>query len=655
MRFVLLICGLLSTPFFLSAQEDYSNKNNAKGKTRKQYDRVLTFVQYGSYDQALSVLEQITKNDPRFIDAYIMRGDILYDRKQYDLAESQFEKALEIDPEYQSLVLYKVGFAEWRQDKFDEAGDHLAAYLETNPKSTRQREIATEMLEGSRFAAEAMRNPVPFEPQRMSPNVNSEEAEYLPAITADGQTLIFTRVVNNQEDFYQSFWTTDGWSPAVPLEQINTPLNEGGQTISADGRFLIFTACNRREGEGRCDLFYAEKINGNWSAVKPLPRPVNTGAWESQPSISANRTELFFASDRGGGLGKKDIWVSTRLANGKWAVPVNVGPNINTGGNDKAPFIHPDGKTLYFMSDGHPGMGGFDLYRAQRQADGSWGKAENLGFPINSTKDEGALMVSLDGETAYFASDRDDLDRLDPNAENRPLIPSYDLFTFPLYEAMRPEAVTYVRATVVEKGTGKPLQVDVSIREVDFAEAQPLTFATDNEGTFLTTLPVGQNYALNVQKTGYLFYSDYFALAEASTFSGKPYELLIELIPVPEDLGGELEAEQPIVLKNVFFNSGSAELKPSSEPELNLLYQTLVDNPKLRIELRGHTDNVGSDTDNQLLSENRAQAVYQYLVDRGIDSGRLQFQGFGETQPVDTNETANGRRNNRRTEFVILL
>lgn len=654
MRFTLICSLLLLLPATLCAQEEYSNLNNAKGKVRKQYENARTFLQYGSYDQALAELDDALRIDDRFIDAYILQGDILYDRQQYALAETQFEKALNIDPNYQSLVLYKVGFAEWRQEKFDEAADHLAAYLDSDPRSDRQREIANSMLEGSRFAAEAMRNPVPFTPTRMSPNINTEDAEYLPALTADGQTFIFTRVVNNQEDFYVSNWTKDGWGLAVPLQQINTPLNEGGQTISADGRFLIFTACNRREGVGRCDLFYAEKINGNWTDVQALPRPVNTGAWESQPSISANRTELFFSSDRGGGQGKKDIWVSTRQANGRWSVPENLGPNVNTTGNDKAPFIHPDGKTLYFMSDGHPGMGGFDLYRVQRQADGSWGEVQNLGYPINSTKDEGVLTVSLDGKTAYFASDRSDLNKPEPEATNVPLIPSYDIYTFPLYEAMRPEAVTYVHATVVEKGTMKPLQVAVSIRDVEQENAMSLTFSTDNEGEFLTTLPVGQNYALNVQKPGYLFYSDYFALAEENAFNGEPFELYIELVPVPESVGVELEAEQPIVLKNVFFASGSATLKPSSVPELQLLYQILIENAQLRIELRGHTDNVGSDQDNQTLSENRAKAVYQYLIDRGIEANRLQYQGFGESQPVDSNDSPEGRRNNRRTEFVIL-
>ena len=653
MRVALFFFSLIALPLSLFSQ-DYSDKNNVKGKVRKQYDKALTFLQYGSFDQALSALDNALEADDRFIDAYILRGDILYDRKQYGLAEQEFEKALSMDESYQSLVLYKVGFAEWRQEKFDEAADHLDAYLATNPRSERQREIASSMLEGSRFAAEAMRNPVPFVPTRMSPNINTEAAEYLPALTADGQTLIFTRVVKNQEDFYTSSLTKNGWSTAVPLDQINTPLNEGGQTISADGRYLIFTACNRREGAGRCDLFFAEKINGQWTDVKPLPRPVNSGAWESQPSISANRTELFFSSDRSGGQGQKDIWVSTRQANGRWGEPENLGTTVNTSGNDKAPFIHPDGKTLYFMSDGHPGMGGFDLYRVQRKQDGSWGEVQNLGYPINSTKDEGVLIVSLDGATAYFASDREDLDKQEPGSENTPLIPSYDLYTFPLYEGMRPDAVTYVKATVVEKGTMKPLQVEVSIREVEVVDAQPLVFSTDNEGIFLTTLPVGQNYSLNVQKSGYLFYSDYFALGEENAFSGEPFELFIELVPVSENLVGKPGSEEPIVLKNVFFNSGSSELKPSSEPELNLLFQILSENSNMKIELRGHTDNVGSEQDNQTLSENRAKAVFQYLVDRGIADTRLQYKGFGESMPVDTNETAEGRRNNRRTEFIIL-
>jgi len=361
---------------------------------------------------------------------------------------------------------------------------------------------------------------------------------------------------------------------------------------------------------------------------------------------------LYFSSNREGGKGGRDIWLTYRRASGRWAKPINLGTNVNTTADDESPFYHPDGNTLYFMSTGHPGMGGYDLFLSRRTADGNWGTAENLGYPINTKGNEGALFVTLDGRTAFFTNDGLKLDAAAKdlrNAKNQP-----DLFTFDLPPAARANPVTYLKATVKDASTQKRLP-EATIELIELATGTILsTSTTDTKGNFLTCIPLGKDYALNVNKTNYLFHSENFALSETAT-QEEPYLLKINLQAIPEKevVVTDIEKPKPIILKNVFFESGAATLKSTSLVELNRLHSLLVENPNLNIQINGHTDNVGTDSDNLRLSTNRAKAVQDYLIEKGIAPNRLKYKGFGENQPIDTNDTATGKRNNRRTEFVL--
>ncbi|MBK7408545.1 MAG: OmpA family protein [Saprospirales bacterium] len=375
-----------------------------------------------------------------------------------------------------------------------------------------------------------------------------------------------------------------------------------------------------------------------------MGEPVNTGAWESQPSLSGDGKSLYFASDRIDGKGGKDIWVSYRSADGSWGAPQNLGDTINTSKDEQGPFIHPDGQTLYFMSDGHPGMGSADIFFSRRTPGGPWQTPVNMGYPINSKSAEGLLVVSIDGKTAYFASNRSDLNPTTSYGK-----PTYDLYSFELYEAARPAPVTYVKAVVRDADTRLPLEAVAEFLDLETGQIAAGA-TTDKDGQFLVVLPAGKNYALNVSKPKYLFFSEHFELKEPASVE-KPFLLEIELQPISQN-GAPVE-EKAIVLKNVFFESGSALLLPESKGELEKLRNLLEENPGLRIQINGHTDNVGSEADNQSLSEQRAKAVYSYLADKGIDRLRLRFKGFGESRPVDTNETEEGRQHNRRTEFTV--
>ena len=517
-------------------------------------------------------------------------------------------------------------------------------FIKKEKRNERLINRAKDYLQNAQFAANAVKNPVPFQPKKLEGQLNTDQNEFLPALTADESLLVFSRLVGSQEDIFYSRKTDGVWGEGQPISALNTPFNEASQSISADGRILVYTACERKDAiAGSCDLFLIEFKGEQWTQPVNIGPPVNTSAWESMPSISADGTTLIFASKRNGGQGGEDLWVTHRKQDGTWAKPQNLGEAINTTGDERAPFLHPDGQTLYFMSTGHPGMGKFDLFYSRKQANGHWGTPTNLGYPINTMANEGAIFVSLDGKKAFFNSNR--IDQEDEVANS-------DIYTFELYPEARPLAVTYVKANIKDQKTRKSLSAKVTFTDLEKGKMFASAF-TDQTGTFLVCLPAGKDYALDVSMDGYLFHSENFALSGLNTIE-EPFLLEIELVPIPEETIVADEKPAPVVLNNVFFETGSAELKKASLTELNRLYQLLEDNPKLKIRINGHTDNVGNETDNLQLSEARAKAVYDFLIEKGVDEARLKYKGFGESQPIDSNEKEEGRRKNRRTEFEVI-
>ena len=491
--FPILLFLLVFVTALHAQPSEYTNRKNASAKQIRALDRVTLFLRSDQLEKALTELDKLLEEDATFIDAHLKKAEVLYDLNRVEEAEESFEKALTIDPAYRKIASYQLAITEMRQRKFLEAAEHFQQYLDSGAGNQRQLDKAHLYLEQAKFSAVAYENPVDFAPQRLPDAINSEGQEYLPSLTADESTLVFTKVVNNQEDFYVSRKIDGVWQPAQAMKSINTSANEGAQTISADGKMILFTACNRPDGLGRCDLYYSLFRNGEWTKAANVGEPINSAAWDSQPSLSADGKSIYFTSNRGGTLGGKDIWVTHRKPNGFWSRPENLGDSINTKGDDKGPFIHPDGKTLYFMSNGHPGLGGFDLYYSRKDESGAWSTPVNLGFPINTARDEGLLVISLDGKTAYFSSDRDDLDMGAEKKEH--LVPNYDIFTFELYPEARPEPVTYLKALVRDAVSGAALPAKVELVALEKEEVV-LSGKADAAGSVLTVLPAGQDYAL---------------------------------------------------------------------------------------------------------------------------------------------------------------
>lgn len=653
--FIQVVFVLMLGTAFTSHAQSYTTKKTVTGKLKKIWEKGMAYNIKGEDIKAIKAFEKALEIDPRFIDAQLQWAALNYELQRFDLGEAGFEKVVAIDPNYNTKVLYTLGLSELKQNKYAEAAVHFKAYLDSGAKNEALLGKAERFYKDCNFIGGALANPVPFHPESLGKAINTSNSEYLPSLTADGQTLVYTVRERNDENFYMSIRGTEDWQEGKPILAINTEMNEGAQSISADGKIIFFTDCGGRSGYGSCDIFYSEVRDGKWTPAENVGRPINGKSWDAQPSISSDKNALYFCSNRQGGNGESDIWVSYRQADGEWAAPENLGDKINTPEKEQSPFIHPDGQTLYFMSNGHPAMGGYDIYFSRKQEDGIWGEPQNIGYPINTENNEGALIISLDGKTAYFASDRK-LGTTDQNATFGDPTKSSDtdLYQFELYEAARPQPVTYVKAKVYDIETKEALSSKVEFIDLKSGTTFAKSF-TDYDGEFLICLPLGKNYSLNISKQKYLFHSENFALEE-KVGSNEPFRLEIGLQPIHESLadGTTPSKSKPVILKNVFFETGKATLRPESVTELNQLKKLLEENERMKIQLNGHTDDVGSDTDNLSLSDARAKAVFNYLVENGISASRLKAKGFGETTPIDTNETPEGRQLNRRTEFVVI-
>ena len=386
--------------------------------------------------------------------------------ENFEQAEVGFEKVVQLDPAYQKKVLYVLGKAEMKLEKYKEGINHFEQFLNSGSKNETLLLKAEKYLTTCKFSLTSKGNPVPYKPQNLGDKINTTNAEYLPSLTADESILIYTERIRGQEDFYISEKKDSVWQAGKPMDDINTDLNEGAQSISADGKFLVYTACDRRDGYGSCDLYFSESKNGKWTKPANIGNMINTRSWESQPSISADGKALYFSSNRKGGYGNNDIFVSYCDEAGVWGKPQNLGEVINSKGHDQSPFIHHDGETLYFMSDGHPGMGGHDLFFSRKEKDGNWGLPKNLGYPINTEADESTLVISLDGQTAFFATDRNKAESYTGDEATRKI--DMDLYSFHLYPEARPQAVTYVKANVKDAETNKKLS-DAKVEFIDLA------------------------------------------------------------------------------------------------------------------------------------------------------------------------------------------
>jgi len=658
--FIFVILCILSIPVF--SQNQYSTTNK---KAIKFFEEALVALNQFDFVKGTDLLQKAIKSDDKFIEPYIVLAEVNTDNGLIKDAIKYYKKAIDIDPEFFPAIYLSLAKLEMKQSDFEIAKEHIEKFLLFKNLRSEIQSEANKLIEVCNFAVNAIKNPVPFNPINLGDSVNSKYSEYWPSVTADGNTLVITRMLpvkdqnNNivtdantpeeliiknptsaikmfemfQEDFYVSYKVDNYWKKALNIgNPINTNQSEGAQTLSTDGFIMYFTACNRPNGKGRCDIYKSELNGKYWEEPINIDAPVNTPSWESQPSISPDGKTLYFISDRANGYGGKDIWMSDLLPNGKWSIPRNLGDKINTSGDEQSPFIHADNRTFYFASNGRIGMGGMDLYKTTRNKDGAWTDPMNLGYPINTAFDEIGLIVSANGDKAYFASDRF-ADR------------GRDIFEFELYADARPNPVSYLKGIVYDSESFKKLKAHFELIDLDTRKIIMQAESDKISGEFLICIPTNSNYALNVSKEGYLFFSDNFSLKGIFEIT-HPFIKDVALNPI--------KPGQKIILRNIFYATDSYELEDRSMVELSKLIDFLNNNPKLKVEISGHTDNSGTKEYNAHLSEKRAMSVVNYLIKNNIASERLSYKGYGETQPIDSNVTELGKANNRRTEIKIL-
>ncbi|HPE75192.1 MAG TPA: OmpA family protein [Draconibacterium sp.] len=607
-------------------------------KTQQQFQKAMQFYNLQEYQNAISEIEKILRKEPSAVDAILLLSDIYHDSGSPQEEIETLETSLQYSKN--PLIFYRLGKANYSIGIYEKALPNFEKYIQTPGVSEiRKTEIKQSIL-SCRFAIDAMKNPVDFNPVRLSENINTKNDEYWPSISLEGEKLVFTRRLKQpagvvQEDFFISEFDSTGWANARPITEINTNENEGAQALSADGRLLFFTACNRADGFGSCDIYYSVYNGKKWSLPKNAGS-INSSSWDAQPTISSDNRFLYFSSNRAGGEGKKDIWVAELLSvdengNLKWGSAKNAGKVINTSGEEISPFMHPNNKSFYFASDFHVGMGGLDLFQTELGKDGIFREPKNMGYPINTYNDEQGLNIGFDGKTAYFASER--------NVDS-----GLDIFTFELPEELRPEPVTYVKAKITDAETGNSISAIVDLVDISSDSTLHRTEKTDENGEVLLCLPLNSNYAFNVSQTRYLFYSQFIQLEGVNSLKN-PLLLNIQLEPVKP--GAEMN------LYNIYFETDSFRILPTSEPELAKLVAFLNNNRSLKVEIQGHTDNTGSSERNLILSEQRAKSVVEYLISKGIPATRLKSKGKGETSPVAPNNTEEGRMLNRRTAVKI--
>lgn len=629
-NFVLLLLVCVSGNLYAQYNPDKINK-----KALEVYDKAMVQLQDGFIKEAVPALQKAIEYDAGYIDAYLSLGGVYAELKDYNKSVDYYQKARSIDTAYCRFFSLPYSSSLAGAGKFNDALNIVNDFLQIPNLNERNRANAENKKRSYQFAIDfAVKHSndhYVFAPVNLGDSINSSTHEYYPSFTIDDSIFVFTRKGEGiREDFMQSTLSGNGYHQASPIKgDINIEPSKGAINISQDGEWLLFAGNFQQQGFGNFDIYFSYNTPEGWSEPINAGPAINTEFWESSPSLSPDKNTLYFSSNRPGGYGGKDLYVSYRQPNGKWSAAVNMGPSINTKGDELAPFIHADNQTLYFTSDGLPGYGSFDIFVTHKDSSGKWGVPENIGYPVNTVDNEGSLFIASDGVTAYYSAD---------GIDSRG---GLDLYKFTLPEYMRPLKTLYVQGYVKDAKTQKGIPSGVEL--FDDKTGQRITqLQTDETGFYFITLPAGKDYTFVVNRKGYLFYSDVFKLA---TNADSTYRRNIQLQPI--------ELNSSVTMKNIQFQTNAYTLEPVSLIELDKLLQLMKENTLLTIQVNGHTDNSGTDAANLKLSENRAKAVVDYLVQKGIDIKRLKWKGFGATKPIADNTTELGKSLNRRTEFIV--
>lgn len=588
-----------------------------------------------------------------------------------------FLKSFELTPDYDPFnINYLIARGYHLSEDWDTAVTfYERQILEMGKQKASQEEFKTirKHLSEAMNGKELVQNPVRVWIDNLGPNVNSEWPEYAPLISTDESLLILTGRRSSStggltdemdglpfEDLYFSQNIAGDWTPLANLgDKVNGSGHDASSGLAPDGK-VLFVFRGTIKGGG--DVYVSRDSKDGWTKPKVLGKYINSKSHESAVALSYDQNELYFVSEKPGGYGGKDIYVSKwDDRKEEWGEGENLGPIINSPYNEDGVFIHPDGKTLYYSSKGHNTMGGNDIFYSEK-TDGAWGTPVNIGYPINTPDDDVFFVVAADGRTAYYSSIREegygekDIYRITfLGPEKQPVLNVEDQLFAESQEkvlelALQPAVkiktskMVLLKGLVLDEETDLPITASIDLIDNSTSEVLATFTSDDEDGSYLVSLPTGRNYGLNFHADNYLFNSLNFDLPDSAT-----YKEVYKIIRLKR-----IKIGKSIILRNIFFDFDKFTLRPESEAELSRLNDLLVENPNIKVEISGHTDSFGQDDYNQELSENRAKAVVDYLIDKGIPKARMVYAGYGESQPVETNETDEGRQENRRTEFKII-
>jgi outer membrane protein OmpA-like peptidoglycan-associated protein/Tol biopolymer transport system component len=604
------------------------------------------FYDDDKYAEAILYLQQSLESSPDNPEAlYLLAMSYVFTSK-FQEAITQFTKLESIEPGYRPYGYYQWGWAYEQSGEVDKAMDAYKKFIEkypNDPARKRFRQMGQYRLYYLEQQKELLKaGDVMKAAMIVSPTANSPSDDYMPMLNPTGTKLYFTSqrlggisaedatASEGDEDIYVIEKNGNAWGdPQLLPEPINSVNHEGAACFSADGQVMVYTACGRDEGIGSCDLYISMLEGDTWSQPVNMGAIVNSKKWDSQPTLSFDGSKIIFASTREGGFGEEDLYMIEKNIFGEWGPAMNLGAAINTPFSDFSPFLSQDGKTLYFSSTGHPGYGGYDLFRTVFE-NGKWSTPVNLGKPLNTSGDDRYFTIGGSGEMGYFASNRGGT--------------FMDLYSIEIPEDMRPQPTVVVTGVVTSEKTKAKIGAYVLVEDLNSGELIAVNKSNTLTGKYLVVLPAGRSYSVSANKEGYFFYSQSFEVANTAHYQ----EITKDIALKPIEKGAK------IVLNNIFFETGKATLSPQSRLELGKAIDLMKTNPTMIIEVGGHTDNVGEDATNMKLSHDRAKSVRDYIVNAGIASVRIQAKGYGESNPVATNDTDEGRKTNRRTEFVIL-
>ena len=663
LRFYLSVVGLLMYFGVFSQSALYSTSNK---KAIKLYEKAIVcfndidpITGLPNLEDAENYLVKSLQKDSTFWEVYSLLSNVKVESGDIKSAIFYRKRMMQVNPVIPLVEYYYLSSMQMATGEYKGCLENALKYKQSPLADKRYLPKIEKMIQNSLFAIEAIKHPVNFEPINLGEAINTELNEYFPSVTADDSTLLFTRRVDDilapmgrQEDIFVSRKTNGnqwGYSELIS-DMINTKYNEGAPTFSTDGQYIIFVGCEigekdangfyqyggDRKGYGSCDLFYSQSDGKRWSEPVNLGPKINSRHWETQPSFSSDGKTLYFIrgltyNRQRRNPNNQDIYVTSIMKDGEWSKPKKLAANINTPFREESVQIHPDGKTLYFASNGHPGMGGLDIFMSRKNDDETWSDPVNLGYPLNTFVDENSILISSDGDLAYFSSNREGG------------YGNLDLYSFKIDDQFKPLPIQFLKGRIIDAATKIPLLANFQLSNLESGKIISQMQSKVGNGEFLITVPNNKDFALYAEKEGYMYYTKNIYM-DSLTLSKDGFLIV------------ELEKIKPgtFILENIFFEVNKSELKNSSIIELEKVLKLLEITPNLKIEISGHTDNDGDDDFNMELSNNRAKSVVNWLIENGIKESRLSFKGYGETMPIVKNNTAVNKAKNRRTELTII-